>query len=513
MAGVASNQKPCSDPVFILSSARSGSTLLRFLLDAHPDMACPPETKLPWLCAQLAETYSVLEGVSPPRAGPGLWTVADPVVARLRENMDLIMNSYLARRGKKRYCDKNLGSAPWAGLLLRVYPRAKFLCLYRHPMDMIHSGLEACPWGLNGYGFDSYAASSPGNMVTALGRYWADYTSTILTVEENFPDRCYRIRYEDLVAEPEIVASAIFGFLDAAAVPGITSRCFSQDRERFGPADYKIWNTSRITRESIGKGWSVPVNLMPLPLQERIGKLTSRLGYIAVDERWGTADPPTDVRLHANAGSIAVNQLAIQRSCGPGVPPAGVRLTADRIRAGLSRLDESFRRLWHPWSSGSVLLAISVPAPSRGRIWWCLDLAAGTVVAGSGDHSEKTDWTILGSADTWERVLRGQTNLGVAFRRGELRYQDKGDAGPGSAGADIRVAMLADLLGITRWEPGQASVVSAQASADCPARRPHVGRGKPQVEIQVGPQGERGDPSPAPCPGSNSEIAPSKQLA
>jgi len=40
-----------ADPVFVLCNGRSGSTLLRFLLDAHPDLACPPETNLPSLCA------------------------------------------------------------------------------------------------------------------------------------------------------------------------------------------------------------------------------------------------------------------------------------------------------------------------------------------------------------------------------------------------------------------------------------------------------------------------------
>ena len=42
----------------------------------------------------------------------------------------------------------------YAPLLRRVYPQARFICLYRHPMDVIASGTEACPWGLNGYGFE-----------------------------------------------------------------------------------------------------------------------------------------------------------------------------------------------------------------------------------------------------------------------------------------------------------------------------------------------------------------------
>ncbi len=53
------------DPVFVLCAGRSGSTLLRFLLDAHPDLACPPETRLPWLARQLATAWAVIEDAGP----------------------------------------------------------------------------------------------------------------------------------------------------------------------------------------------------------------------------------------------------------------------------------------------------------------------------------------------------------------------------------------------------------------------------------------------------------------
>ena len=53
---------PFRDPVFVLCNGRSGSTLVRFLIDAHPDLACPPETNLPGLCAQLATVWSLIEG-------------------------------------------------------------------------------------------------------------------------------------------------------------------------------------------------------------------------------------------------------------------------------------------------------------------------------------------------------------------------------------------------------------------------------------------------------------------
>ena len=57
------------EPVFVLCAARSGSTLLRFVLDAHPDLACPPETNVPALCGQLAGHYrAVLEAAQTVRA-------------------------------------------------------------------------------------------------------------------------------------------------------------------------------------------------------------------------------------------------------------------------------------------------------------------------------------------------------------------------------------------------------------------------------------------------------------
>ena len=59
---LADDNSTFADPVFVLCNGRSGSTLLRFLLDGHPELACPPETNLPVLCVQLATVWSLIEG-------------------------------------------------------------------------------------------------------------------------------------------------------------------------------------------------------------------------------------------------------------------------------------------------------------------------------------------------------------------------------------------------------------------------------------------------------------------
>ena len=168
------------------------------------------------------------------------------------------MTSYLQRRGKRRYCDKSLGAAQHAGLLLRIWPGARFICLYRHPMDVIASGIEASPWGLTSYGFEPYIGSPPDNNVAALARYWLDYTTSIVAAEERFTDRCLPVRYEDLVTDPDGQIARILEFIGATPAPGIVARCFGPEHQRFGPGDYKIWNTSGVSADSVGRGWTMP---------------------------------------------------------------------------------------------------------------------------------------------------------------------------------------------------------------------------------------------------------------
>src|SRR5215469_2353777 len=61
----------CSDPVFVLCPGRSGSTLLRVLLDAHPDLACPPETKLPEALGRLITLWAAMEALPLSPRGDG----------------------------------------------------------------------------------------------------------------------------------------------------------------------------------------------------------------------------------------------------------------------------------------------------------------------------------------------------------------------------------------------------------------------------------------------------------
>jgi protein-tyrosine sulfotransferase len=479
-------------PVFVLCTSRSGSTLLRFLLDAHPALACPPETNLPALAGQLATVWSLIEGAplalerddEPP-------VIPDAAIAGVRRTMDEITGSYLARRRKQRYCDKSLGGARFARLLLRIYPEARFLCLYRHPMDVIASGIEASPWGVKGYGFDPYVASTPGNAVGALARYWVDGVGAILAAEEELAESCYRVRYEDMAARPEDVAAGIFEFLGVDQQPGISRRCFSAARERFGPADYKIWHTSEISCKSVGRGWSVPAAMIPPSVIVTMRELSDKLGYLPVDEKWGTASLPDGRCLTSADGAVTgLSGMAAEpaadralEAASAAEPPAGAStapaepmpeaaLIAATLRAGLARVGEEFAARWDS-ISGELFALVATPSADAGGAVsrWLVDLAAKTAAVspatpatqGAGGDDEETAWDIVGSADAWRAVLAGAVNLGVAMRRCDLRYCETGDGGP--VAANVRIGMLADLLGLAAPWPADDQVVTPSAPA------------------------------------------------
>lgn len=446
-------------PVFILSCARSGSTLLRYLLDAHAELACPAETTIPHLSFQLASVWATICGAAKPSTQPAsAAAIPEPVILQVRRTIDSIMEHYLAERGKRRFCDKSLGAARFADLLVRLYPEAKFVCLTRHAMDFIMSALEANPWGPIGYGLDEYVTAGSGNMVGDLARYWIDHTNVITSAALRYPGNSCLLRYEDLVDAPEILAGTIFRFLGVPEQPGISRDFLRDKRERLGLGDHKIWWTSEITSQSVGRGLAVPPTLLAAPVRDEMNVLLSRLGYAQVEPSWGTADGPDDPRVHGTRPHAEqrpsrhdTEQAARSSSC-----------LAERLRLGLSKVDDSFAARWQSCSA-DTFACVSRPRSGRGEAaHWLIDLPSKTLTLTSAGTYE---WCILGEPSAWEAVLRGKADLGSAMRRGQLRYCEgtaTGQPARSARSAEVpvtedRVDMVGELLGLTPWLASAAS--------------------------------------------------------
>jgi len=258
-------------------------------------------------------------------------------------------------------------------------------------------------------------------------------------------------------------------------------RCFSAERERFGPADYKIWYTSRVSADSVGRGWSVPIGMIAPQLLAVINELAGKLGYLAVDGDWGTTEPPADLRVPIRTPSEADGEPAgaggepapgkagadpargeTDSTRGKGAAVPGVAAPAiagplrserlgELLRAGLAALSAGgVPQRWEPYA-GETFVAVAVSKdPECPAEYWLVDLGAATVAPASREAQENSDWDMIGSVGAWEQVIDGEINISVALRSCQLRYCDNGEAPP--LAADTRIEIIAYLLGLANWE-------------------------------------------------------------
>jgi sulfotransferase family protein len=455
-------------PVFILCEARTGSTLLRLLLDCHPQLTCPAETNIPALCNNMVPIWSLVTGnpVPIPNMPFNFSELPKEVTEGLRKSMDLIISTHLERSGKSRWCDKSLGSARYAELLLQLYPEAKFLCLYRFPMDVIASAIEACPYGLSGYGYDPYIAASPGNSVLAVARCWLEMTAEIMSVEENFGEHCLRLRYEDLVSDPEKVMDGVLAFLGVSPAVGIAAQCFLSEPERLGMADYKIWHTNRISSDSVGRGWSIPPGMISAPILGGINDLSGRLGYISINPaNWGIGPGPRELRSADSGRAAALVSAGTSREVSE-----MAALLGQKVQAGLDRLDGATPPKWLAVAPDMVVMSV-VPDPQEhgDSAELLVNVSARTVEtfesATVAAARTPDSCTLAGPAAVWRQVMAVEVNLGVAMRLNQIRFS--GSIQDWRVG-ELTVAMISDLLGLASWhvvpaEPGRAAVAAGLA--------------------------------------------------
>lgn len=269
-------------PVFVVTPARSGSTLLRYLLDSHPDITSPPELNLSALLQHLVEVWTNLtaagDAVAPRAPSP---TLAPDVRRRAKKAIDEIMVTAANEAGASVYCDKSLTTVDHLSTISQCYPKASLIFLYRYPLDMIASGLEASKWGFNAFGFTPFVSASPGNFVGALANYWIDRASKMVTFERTCELAHARLYYELLCDDPTGTLAQLFEFLDLPADDSLLERVFNT-RHGVGPGDYKIDFSGRIAVDSIGRGATLPEHMGEAQVKV-INELLAELDYPALD--------------------------------------------------------------------------------------------------------------------------------------------------------------------------------------------------------------------------------------
>jgi len=193
-------------PLIILGVGRSGTTLLRVMLDRNSQLAIPYET---FFVPQLAHRHGsrlqldeFLDDLARLRTLYDWGIRPEDVRPRLREGMTTseaiaaIFETYAERQGKPRWGDKTPLYMQQLPLLERLFPDALWVHLVRDGRDAALSFLELPE------GFSGKTWAQPRTVAQFAAR-WRTEILSARRLGRHAGSRYLDLRYEDLVAEPE----------------------------------------------------------------------------------------------------------------------------------------------------------------------------------------------------------------------------------------------------------------------------------------------------------------------
>jgi protein-tyrosine sulfotransferase len=223
-------------PGFLLGAYRSGTTLLRYVLDSHSKIAIPPETNFLYPLADLWRSEWVKNGVQ----GAGIDENA--LLDRLRGLAAGVFDDYAAAKGKSRWIDKTPAYIDILDFLDALFGKwCRYIMLYRHGLDVASSLANAYEKQVLGGPAKEYADAHSDPPRLTFARYWAEQCEKMMAFEAAHPGQCFRIYYEQYAKEPERYLPPLFDFLGEPWEPEVLN--FNKKQHDFGLQDSKILET------------------------------------------------------------------------------------------------------------------------------------------------------------------------------------------------------------------------------------------------------------------------------
>ena len=251
-------------PIIIGGCHRSGTTLVRRLLNAHPNIYCGSEVKF---FRDLYGHYSEDPLAHLRFSHTARTLVNDDELLQEWGRMYIRLLKTAAKNEKKvRWADKNpenvMYLSQWEKLLGK---RWLYVHVVRNPLDTLASIDEA-----------EFKLTLPSDWPGRIAHIKRYMELGLEYIEQN-PKRAHLIIYEELVSNPEAVLESLMQFLGESSHP--TQLDFAQHKNADGIEDPKFKTTNGVHKKSV-KQW-----------QKRINSETAKTIWQATGLLWKKVDP------------------------------------------------------------------------------------------------------------------------------------------------------------------------------------------------------------------------------
>jgi hypothetical protein len=272
--------------IFMIGTQRSGSNLLRLMLNQLPGIAAPHPPHIlqrmtPLLTAygdldqdanfeQLVDDVCRLVELNPvPWDGVNLDREKIARASRARSLMGLFETVYdeaAAAQGAQTWCCKSLANIHFLPAIESHFANARYIYLYRDGRDVALSFRKAVVGEKHFY---------------HIARDWAQTQRLALTMESNIGvDRFFRVKYEDMVEEPEAMMMRLCEFLGMEYHEDMLNFHQSTEARRAAESSDLWGNVTRpIMRGNTGKYLTEATEADLRIFESVAGSVLDQLGY------------------------------------------------------------------------------------------------------------------------------------------------------------------------------------------------------------------------------------------
>ena len=285
-------------PIFVIGAARSGTTLLRFMLSSHPRIYIPGQANFVPRLFQRHPTSTMRRSVALRNLGiirgykqfsrgwKGPWPNGPNFVDRLpsltpQAFLDALYSEYAGQNGAQRWGDKSQTYISYVDLLAAIFPTAQFVHIIRDGRDVALSLFRY--YRKDRFYVDLYFSA----------RTWKQRLLEARAAAKKLPpSQYYELRYERLTLDPEGELKKLCSFLGedyatAMMQPHLLAQQAVQSQSTHAPVRQPVTTArAHCWRQEISAADQRVVQTVAGDLLQELGYEILPLGTMSPMERW-----------------------------------------------------------------------------------------------------------------------------------------------------------------------------------------------------------------------------------